>query len=287
MEGLSNKMSDESLKPQELRELLRCALKASRLGREVLLHYFGRLEHIEEKFQAGLVSEADKESERVVSEHLRRSFPEIDFLGEESAGDLTRVQSSSPRGRWILDPLDGTTNYIHRFPVFAVSLALEFRGELQVAVIDAPLMGGGEVYTAVRGQGARLNGRPIRVSGTGRLQDAFLATGFISEIEDNLIEQLGVFSKIVRKARAVRRAGAAAYDLALVARGVFDGYWEKGLKPWDSAAGVLLVREAGGVVTTYRGEPYHPFRNSIVAGNPAVARELSGELLPLIRPDSH
>lgn len=275
------------LQPAESRELLQCALKAARLGREVLLHYFGRLENIQEKFQAGLVSEADKESERVIRDHLARSYPEIDFLGEESAGDLSKVQSRSEKGRWILDPLDGTTNYIHRFPVFAVSLGLEINGELQVAVIDAPMMGTGEVYTAMKGQGAFLNGRKLSVSKTTGLKDAFLATGFVSDIEDNLAEQLKVFPQIVRQARGIRRAGAAAYDLALVARGIFDGYWEKGIKPWDAAAGVLLVREAGGTVMTYRGRPYDVFNNSIIAATPAIATALQKEIEPHIRPDTH
>lgn len=278
--------NNSMLKPAESRELLQCALKAARLGREVLLHYFGRLENVQEKFQAGLVSEADKESERVIRDHLARSYPEIDFLGEESAGDLSKVQVGSPQGRWILDPLDGTTNYVHRFPVFAVSLGLEINGELQVGVIDAPMMGTGEVYTAIRGQGAFLNGKKLSVSSTTELKDAFLATGFIGDLEDNLAEQLKVFSNVVRKVRGVRRAGAAAYDLAMVARGVFDGYWEKGIKPWDGAAGVLLVREAGGVVTTYRGEPYNLFQNSIVAGPKAIVEGLRGEIVPQIRPDT-
>lgn len=279
-------MDQHSLKTQELRGLLRCALHAARLGREVLLHYFGRLEHIEEKFQAGLVSEADKESERVIRDHLYRQYPDIDFLGEESAPDLTSVASSTKQGRWILDPLDGTTNYIHRFPVFAVSLALEMHGEMQVAVIDAPLMGTGEVYTAMRGHGAFLNGRRLSVSFTDELKNAFLATGFFQEVEENLEEQLRVFSSVVRKSRAVRRAGAAAYDLAQVARGVFDGYWEKGIKPWDAGAGILLVREAGGVVTTYRGKPYTPFHNSIIAGTAPVVKALQLELAPFILPNS-
>ena len=270
--------------PSELRDLLQCALKASRLGREVLLHYFGRLENIQEKFQAGLVSEADKESERVMKDHLSRNFPEIDFLGEESAGDLTEVQAHS-KARWILDPLDGTTNYIHRFPVFAVSLGLEIDGEIQVGVVDAPMMQ--EVYTAVKGQGAFVNGRPLSVSKTSALKDAFIATGFISENENNLEEQLKIFSHVVRKARGIRRAGAAAYDLALVAKGVFDGYWEKGLKPWDSAAGILLVREAGGQVTTYRGDRYHPFHNSIIAGTAPIVTSLQQELKPYLRPETH
>jgi len=278
-------MNFQSMTPQDRKELLRCALKAARIGREVLLHYFGRLEHIEEKFQAGLVSEADKEAERVIREYLQNEQPEIDFLGEESTPDLGQVQSKLQRPRWILDPLDGTTNYIHRFPVFAVSLGLQVGEHLEVGVVDVPMMG--EVYTAVRGGGSFMNGKKISVSETSLLKDAFLATGFISEIEENLEEQLRVFSNMVRKARAIRRAGAAAYDLCLVARGVFDGYWEKGLKPWDSAAGVLLVREAGGVVQTYRGLEYDPFQNSIVAGTKPVVAQIQKELLPHLMPSTN
>lgn len=250
------------------------AIKAAKLGREVLLHYFGRLEKIEEKFQAGLVSEADKESEKVIFEYLRKNFPGDEFLGEESAGDLTNVQPTekgSGRGRWIVDPLDGTTNYVHQFPIFCVSIGYEVDGVMQVAVIDMPMLG--EVYTAVRGCGAFVNGKPLRVSQTADFHNSLLATGFFSEHEENLKEQMDIFSHLVRKARGVRRAGAAAYDLAQVARGVFDGYWEKNIKPWDAAAGILLVREAGGSVLTYRGEEYNPYHNSIIAANPTLTKQ--------------
>jgi myo-inositol-1(or 4)-monophosphatase len=278
-------MNFQYIGPQERKELLRCALKATRLGREVLLHYFGRLEKIEEKFQSGLVSEADKESERVIRAYLYKEFPDFDFVGEESTLDLRAVQSKSNRPRWILDPLDGTTNYIHRFPAFAVSLGLQAGVHLEVGVVDVPMMG--EVYSATRDGGAFVNGRKISVSGTTELKNAFLATGFISENEENLEEQLRIFSNMVRKARAIRRAGAAAYDLCLVAKGVFDGYWEKGIKPWDSAAGVLLVREAGGIVQTYRGLEYDPFHNSIVAGTKHVVKAVQGELIPYILPSTN
>jgi myo-inositol-1(or 4)-monophosphatase len=245
------------------------ALKAARLGREVLMQYFGRLENIEEKFQAGLVSEADKESERVIFDYLRKNFPDDEFVGEESTLDPTKIPPAKAKGRWIVDPLDGTTNYIHRFPVFCVSIGYEYQGRPQVAVIDVPMMG--EVYSAVRGQGAYVNGRRMRVSSTTTVKDSLLATGFFGDNEAQLQEQLKIFPAITREARGVRRAGAAAYDLALVARGVFDGYWEKGLKPWDSAAGILLVEEAGGKVCTYRGAPYTPYQNSIVATNAHLA----------------
>lgn len=259
------------------KEALYPALEAARAGRQVLLQYFGRLEHIEEKFQAGLVSEADKESEKAIFDLLRKKFPKDEFLGEESVLDL-KTTSPKAKRRWIVDPLDGTTNYIHRFPIFAISIGYEVDGEIQVAVIDVPLLN--ETFTAVKGCGAYLNGRRLQISQTSELKSSLFATGFFGEQEDNLNEQLRIFSDLVRVSRGIRRPGAAAYDLAMVAKGVFDGYWEKGIKPWDSAAGILLVREAGGVVKTYRGEEYHPFSNSIVAGNSTLVEKTIHRMQP-------
>jgi len=258
------------------------AIQAARLGRECLMSYIGRLEHVEKKFQAGLVSEADKESEKKIFEHLRKFFPNDEFLGEESADDKTKVEvnNSKTKGRWIVDPLDGTTNYIHQFPVFCISIGYEINGVIQLAVVDVPMMN--EVYTAVRGCGAFVNGRPLAVSQCRALEDAFVATGFNNEMEDRLEEQLKIFSHLVRKTRAIRRAGAAAYDLCLVARGVFDGYWERGLRPWDSAAGLLLVEEAGGKVFTYRGQQYDAYKNSIVAGNAEIVDQICHSIKNLI-----
>lgn len=271
---------ENSVKSRDWRQVLGQAIKAVSLGREVLLNYFGNLEHIEEKFQAGLVSEADKESERVIAEHLKKNFPEIEFLGEESAytSGAKVQQPAGAQGRWIVDPLDGTTNYVHRFPIFCISLGLEVNGQMQLAVIDVPMLN--ETYTAIRGQGAYVNGRPLRVSKTTELKDALLATGFVSEHEHVIAEQLKIFDKIVRESRGVRRPGAAAYDLTQVARGVFDGYWERNIQPWDAAAGILLVEEAGGVVQTYRGEPYTPYKNSIVAGNAQLVSAIQKCLQP-------
>lgn len=266
----------------DLGRALHVGLKACRLGREVLLKYIGNLQHISEKFQAGLVSEADKESEKVISDYLRKNFPSIEFLGEESSYEGAKVQltSAGAQGRWILDPLDGTTNYIHQFPIFCISLGLEINGEIQVAVIDCPKMG--ETYTAVRGQGAFMNGKRLQISSASGLKDALLATGFVAEKQKVIEEQLRIFSDIVYKCRGVRRPGAAAYDLALVARGVFDGFWERNLQPWDSAAGMLLVEEAGGKVVTYRGKKYNPYKNSIIAGNAQVVDELQKNLAPYL-----
>lgn len=255
-----------------LNDIVYKALKAARMGRDVLNHYAGRLENVQEKFQAGLVSEADIESEKVIRAELLREFPDFGFLGEESATDKELAQGPSDQPTWILDPLDGTTNYVHGLPVYAVSLGLFYKGQTWVGVVDAPALG--DVYVASKGGGAFVNGRPLRVSTRPSLSKALLATGFISDIEPNLVEQLRIFEKIVRLSRGVRRPGAAALDLCWVARGVFDGYWEKNLKPWDVCAGSLMVQEAGGVVTTYRGNAHDPFKDSTVAGNPAVAAEL-------------
>ncbi|QDK46800.1 inositol monophosphatase [Bdellovibrio sp. ZAP7] len=278
---------ESSVKSTDWKQVLGTAIKAVSLGREVLLNYFGNLEHIEQKFQAGLVSEADKESERVISDYLKKNFPDIEFLGEESyaAGAKVQWETAGARGRWILDPLDGTTNYIHRFPIFCISLGLEINGQIQLAVIDVPMLN--ETYTAIRGEGAFVNGRKLSITKNEKLEDALLATGFVAEHEHVISEQLKIFTDVVRKARGVRRPGAAAYDLAQVARGVFDGYWERNIQPWDAAAGILLVEEAGGIVETYRGEKYNPYKNSIIAGPAAIVKQLQSVLAPHVSPETH
>lgn len=266
-------MSSQEIEIQSnLNDILYKALKAARMGREVLLHYSGRLQNVTEKFQAGLVSEADVESERVIRSELLKQFPDFDFIGEESASAKDLALHQTDRPRWILDPLDGTTNYVHGLPMYAVSLALAYKGQTWVGVVDAPALN--DVYCASKGHGAFVNGKPLRVSNRQPLNQALLATGFISDIEPNLVEQLRIFQKVVRISRGVRRAGAAALDLCWVARGVFDGYWEKNLQPWDVAAGALIVEEAGGVVTTYRGRKHNPFSDSVIAANPTIATQL-------------
>lgn len=278
---------ESSVKSRDWKQVLGTAIKAVSLGREVLLNYFGNLEHIEHKFQAGLVSEADKESERVISDYLKKNFPDIEFLGEESyaAGAKVQWETAGEKGRWILDPLDGTTNYVHRFPIFCISLGLEINGQIQLAVIDVPMLN--ETYTAIRGEGAFVNGRRISCAKNEKLSDALLATGFVADHEHVISEQLKVFTDVVRKVRGVRRPGAAAYDLAQVARGVFDGFWERNIQPWDAAAGILLVEEAGGIVTTYRGDKYNPYKNSIIAGNAAIVKQLQAALAPHISKETH
>lgn len=271
---------------QDLEKAMAVGLKACELGREVLLKYFGRLEKVEEKFQAGLVSEADQESEKVIIDYIKNFFPNSEFLGEEAtaAGAIVRAGRGDHEGRWILDPLDGTTNYVHRFQIFCISLALEIDGEVVLGIVNVPLLG--EVYTCIKNHGVFLNGQPIKASPTLHLRDALLATGFFAENERALEEQLKLFAKLVRCSRGVRRPGAAAYDLCLVAKGVFDAFWERNLKPWDVAAGALFVQESGGIVTTYRGNAFDPYKNSIIASAKNIHSEIQNNIFPLINEDT-
>lgn len=268
----------------DLNRILLDMQKAALQGEDVLNAYFGRVLKIEKKLKAGLVTQADRESEQVIESALRSFGYDFLFLGEESFQEGRMDFLESDRPCWILDPLDGTTNFVHGFPVFAISLALYHKGQIQVGLVNAPKMGSqGERYWAVHGQGAFFNGEPIRVSEQTNMEDAFLATGFFAEDEEQLREQLPIFENLVRRSRAIRRAGAAAYDLALVARGVFDAFWERGLKPWDTAAGSLLVQEAGGQVQSYRQKSYHPGLNSVVAGNTALVTEIQKLIGPGLR----
>ena len=255
----------------DLSAALATALKASQLGRQVLLDYFGRLKKVQDKAQAGLVSEADVESERVIMAELKRAFPEVEVLGEEGA--FASKQEKVSATSWVVDPLDGTTNYVHSFPIFCISIGLQWQGELKVGVIDVPMLG--KTYTCVAGKGAFVNGERIHVSQRRTIRESLLATGFFADNVSALKEQLQIFSDLVYEARGIRRAGAAAYDLCMVAEGVFDAFWEKNLKPWDTAAGALLVREAGGVAWTYSGGEYDLSCDSMLAGNPEVAALIS------------
>lgn len=261
----------------DLNQALAAAQRAAQLGAQVLDSHFGRLEQIREKDLAGLVSEADLESEQVIKKELLKALP-IQFLGEETSGFNSRSWSESGNW-WIVDPLDGTTNYVHGFPVFGVSIGLLWEGQLMVGVVNAPKLG--STYWAARGQGAFLNGKPIRVSQRQKIRDSLLATGFIRDHQDVLRQQLEIFTKLVFEARGIRRAGAAAVDLCLVAEGVFDAFWEKNLRPWDSAAGILIVEEAGGRVTDYLGNDFTFAADSLVTSNGLIHSEILRSMQPL------
>ncbi len=227
----------------------------------LLAERFGQVHEIHYKGAVNPVTEADIAAERWILRRLREAFPTHRFLAEEEGG----APWHAPHPIWIIDPLDGTNNFAHNLPHIAISIALVMEGRPVVGLIYDPLRE--ELFKAWRGGGAWLNGRPMRVSVVERLRDAFLATGFPYDrrtARDNNTRRLDHF---LRRSQGIRRLGAATLDLAYVACGRFDGYWELGLKPWDVAAGLLLVEEAGGRVTDYGGEPNPLSGETIVASN--------------------
>jgi myo-inositol-1(or 4)-monophosphatase len=250
---------------------LKAAFEAADRASVVLKKHYGRLSQVDEKFQAGLVSEADRESEDVIKEVLLKAFPGHQILGEETG--LTSPADGKPRegALWMVDPLDGTTNYVHRIPFFCISIGLEVDGELLVGVVDAPLLG--TRYHAVRGEGAFLNGQPISVSKRAHFREGLFATGF-SSADHMLDHQMELVSHVIRHARGIRRLGAAALDLCLVAEGIFDGFWERNLHPWDTAAGVLIAREAGAIATDYEGRSFEPRLRSVLCASPVAHKAL-------------
>ncbi len=239
-----------------LDEARQAALEAGRFLRQSLdiggeIYYKGVVD---------LVTEADRRSQELIFARLSSSFPGHDFLAEEG---LCRNQGSELR--WIFDPLDGTTNFAHGFPVFSVSIALERRGEAICGVVYDPMRE--EVFSAVKGRGADLNGKKMSVSKTGELDRSLLATGFPYDLRVSRINNLDHFGDFCREAQAVRRCGSAAMDLCYVACGRFDGFWELKLKPWDVAAGVLIIREAGGKVSDFQGKEFGSFDSEVLATN--------------------
>lgn len=249
-----------SLNKAPLRELEKTAINAALQAGKVLCKHFGKKITVREKLNAGLVTNADVEAEETCIRVLKRKFPDFGFLAEES--DPLR---SRGEGRWIIDPLDGTTNFVHGFPMFCVSIAAEWNAQIAVGVIYHPILK--EMVVAVRGKGARLNGKKVRVSRTKNLSDSLLTTGFTYQKQTLLHTEMGAFERLSQIARAVRRPGSAALDLAYTGRGVFDGFWERNLSPWDVAAGSLIVEEAGGQVTDFQGNPFSIDSRQIVASN--------------------
>ncbi|MBI2711310.1 MAG: inositol monophosphatase [Bdellovibrio sp.] len=259
------------MKPAELNRLKRTAVEAAEAAGRALMKNFGKKLKIKEKPGAGLVSNADLEAEEKAVRILTRAYPDFGFLTEESPPKLT----SSP-GRWIIDPLDGTNNFIHGFPMFCVSIVAEFHGNLEVGVIYHPVFK--DLYLGVRGKGATLNGKKLRVSSTATLKNSLLTTGFTYRKQEWLHTEMLAIEKLSSKSRAVRRPGSAALDLAYTARGVFDGFWEQQLNPWDVAAGVLILREAGGRVTDFKGREFQLDHLQLLASNGSIHNQMLGEL---------
>ncbi|HVA33154.1 MAG TPA: inositol monophosphatase family protein [Candidatus Baltobacteraceae bacterium] len=248
---------------------LTLALDIAREAGAELLDRLRRPREIAEKGRrADLVTDADRASEKIVLERLRSAYPSATILAEESG-----THAGTSDERWIVDPLDGTTNFTHGYPMFCVSIAYERAGELVAGVVYAPMMD--ECFAAERGAGAQMNGRPMRVSSVERLGDAMTCTGFHpADFERNA----RCFRAVSQRAQAVRRDGSAALDLAYVACGRFEGFWEYDLSPWDVAAGTLLVREAGGTVTRIDGSPGALDARSILATNTRIHAQLRDTL---------
>lgn len=258
---------------EPLQHYLEAAFEMVEEAGAILKHFWGNLENVESKIESiDLVTEADKASEKAILNQIKNRFPSHAFLGEES-GELKSVPSEY---LWIVDPLDGTTNYTHEYPMVSVSVALAINGEAAIGVVFNPILE--ELFYAVRGGGAFHQNRTIHVSRTASLDRALLSTGFPYNrrvIPDNNYAE---FCRMTHLSQGVRRGGSAALDLAYVAAGRYDAHWERGLKPWDIAAGALLVLEAGGVVTSYDQAPFHLFSETIVASNPAIQQILNREL---------
>lgn len=258
---------------EQLQTFLDIATEAAMAAGGVLESYLGKLEAVEEKGRPGdLVTEADKASEAAILPVLRRHFPHHQILAEESG----QLGDTASEYLWAIDPLDGTTNYAHQYPFFAVSIGLLIDGVPQVGVIFDPFHQ--ELFRAARGLGATRNRRPIQVSKTTQLSKSLLVTGFAYDRRETADNNYAEFCHLTHLTQGVRRSGSASLDLAHVACGRLDGYWERGIQPWDIAAGVVLVEEAGGQVSAYDYSPLVIHSGRILATNGCLHQAISQEL---------
>lgn len=264
--------------------LLNVAVMAARRAGNKLTRYSKNLEKlkVEVKGHNDYVSEADRAAEEVIIEVIHKHYPDHAILGEESgsSGDSDTV--------WIIDPLDGTTNFLHGFPVYCVSIGVQIKGRMEHAVVYDPTRE--ELFTASRGAGAQLDGRKIRVSGQLQLERALVGTGFpFRQAETDMDPYLGMLKKVVQNTSGLRRPGAAALDLCYVAAGRLDAFWETGLAPWDLAAGSLIIRESGGIITELDGGEHFMKSGSVLTGTPkiytALARLCGTEIRALVNRD--
>lgn len=237
------------------------AIEAAKESGKIQLKYLNNVHHVEYKIGTDIVTEVDKKCETAIIARLKKEFHDHDILAEEGGGRRTRS-----KWRWIIDPLDGTLNFSKGYPLFATSIALEHKGDIVLGVIYEP--NHDEIFIAEKGSGAVCNGRRIKVSETKELRNSLLDTGFAyNKKREEQLQNAGHFVEFLKVAAALRRDGAAAVDLCYVACGRFDGFWELYLKPWDVAAGQLIVKEAGGRVTSFNGSPLDIYGTEILASN--------------------
>lgn len=253
--------------------MIQTAVEAAVEAGRFLKMSVGKFKHIERKLgqETNLVTEIDKKSEEIIIAKIKQRYPHHDFLAEESGSHQKESEY-----RWIIDPLDGTTNFTHGFQFFSVSIALEVKGEVVVGVVYDPTMD--ELFTAEKGNGAYCNNKPIGVSDRSTLIESMLVTGFPYNIKENPDNAIQHFVNFVTEAQAIRRLGSAALDLCYVAAGRLDGFWEVSLNPWDMAAGVLVLQEAGGKYTDFRGFPSTIYNKQMLASN-GLIHEKMGEVL--------
>ena len=256
----------------ELDHLTTVAIGAAQLGGSVLIEYARKGFEIHKKSQINLVTEADLAAEKAIVDKIRQVFPSHQILAEEKG---LHTKSANPY-KWIIDPLDGTTNFAHGFPMYNVSIGIEFEGVVIAGVVFDPTRQ--ELFIAQKGKGALLNHQPIHVSATPKLGDALLVTGFAYDIHTVVDNNLKEFCEFSLRTRGMRRTGTAAIDLCYIACGRFDGFWELKLNPWDTAAGKLVVEEAGGKVTNYKGAPYSIYGTDVIASNGLIHDEMVGVL---------
>ena len=267
-----------------MQPMLNIALRAARSAGELIFRSIERLDviSINEKDARDYVTEVDHAAEKVIIDVLRKAYPNHGIHAEESG--LTPGSGDGADYLWVIDPLDGTTNFIHGVPHFAVSIACIYRGRVEHAVVLDPVRQ--EEFTASRGRGAALNGRRIRVSGRRGLEGALLATGFPFRNNqlDNMDSYLGMFRSLVGQTAGIRRCGAASLDLAYVAAGRYDAFWEFGLSQWDIAAGALLVQEAGGLISDFVGGHEYLEKGQVVCGNTKCFKAVLTSIQPHLSP---
>jgi len=248
-------------------EYLMASEEAARKAGQLLKENISKSDEIFYKGAVDLVTPFDTKAQRTILDHLSSFFPDHGYLAEEGLS-----QNKGAEMRWIIDPLDGTTNYAHHFPVFTISIALERRSEIVLGLVYDPMRE--EMFSALKGKGAFLNDKKISVSDIDELDKSLLATGFPYDVRVNQENNVSHFNNFIIRAQGIRRCGSAAMDLCYVACGRFDGFWELKLKPWDVAAGTLIVQEAGGQVSDFRGGEFSIFGSEVLATNGAIHQQM-------------